>query len=340
MVLLYKYDSESNSNNQKKFDELKQLITNDLKKVDFLIKQKINNKVSYIPKVAGYLVKAGGKRIRPILCLACAKLCNYKGQKHINLSACIEFIHTATLLHDDVIDESKKRRGLKTANDIWGNKSSVLVGDFLLSKSFELMTEVENIEVLKILSETSSIIVEGEISQMLSNRNITTTEDEYLEIIKSKTAHLFATTSKINSYLVKYPDKYKNALDSFGMNLGTAFQLIDDLLDYKSVEKDIGKMVGDDFKEGKITLPIILALRRSNKIENNFWKKTIQDGQIDPGDFQKACSILKKRKVLDDIYTRAKHYGAIAKDALGIFGNSKEKNNLLNVVDFVIDRNF
>ena len=158
MVLLYKYDSESNSNNQKKFDELKQLVTNDLKKVDFLIKQKINNKVSYIPKVAGYLVKAGGKRIRPILCLACAKLCNYKGQKHINLSACIEFIHTATLLHDDVIDESKKRRGLKTANDIWGNKSSVLVGDFLLSKSFELMTEVENIEVLKILSKTSSII--------------------------------------------------------------------------------------------------------------------------------------------------------------------------------------
>ena len=210
----------------------------------------------------------------------------------------------------------------------------------MLSKSFELMTEVENIEVLKILSETSSIIVEGEISQMLSNRNITTTEDEYLEIIKSKTAHLFATTSKINSYLVKYPDKYKNALDSFGMNLGTAFQLIDDLLDYKSLEKDIGKMVGDDFKEGKITLPIILALRRSNKIENNFWKKTIQDGQIDPGDFQKACSILKKRKVLDDIYTRAKHYGAIAKDALGIFDNSKEKNILLNIVDFVIDRNF
>ena len=340
MVLLYKYDSESNSNNQKKFDELNQLVINDLKKVNLLIKDKINNKINYIPKVAGHLVKAGGKRIRPMLCLACAKLCNYKGQKHINLSACIEFIHTATLLHDDVIDESKKRRGLKTANNIWGNKSSVLVGDFLLSKSFELMTEVENIEVLKILSETSSIIIEGEISQMLSNRNVSTTEDEYLEIIKSKTAHLFATTSKINSYLVKYPDKYKNALDSFGMNLGTAFQLIDDLLDYKSVEKDIGKMVGDDFKEGKITLPIILALRRSNKVENNFWKKTIQDGQIDPGDFQKACSILKKRKILDDIHVRAKHYGAIAKDALGIFNDSKEKRILLELVDFTINRNF
>jgi len=195
VVLLYKYDSESNLNNQKKFDDLQQLVNNDLKKVDIIIKEKIKNKINYIPKVASHLVKAGGKRIRPMLCLACAQLCNYKGVKHINLSASIEFIHTATLLHDDVIDESKKRRGLKTANNIWGNKSSILVGDFLLSKSFELMTEVENIEVLKILSKTSSIIIEGEISQMLSNRNIATTEDEYLDIIKSKTAQLFATAS-------------------------------------------------------------------------------------------------------------------------------------------------
>jgi octaprenyl-diphosphate synthase len=340
MVLLYKYDSESNLNNQKKFADLQQFVINDLKKVDILIKEKIKNKINYIPEVAGHLVKAGGKRIRPMLCLTCAQLCNYKGAKHINLSACIEFIHTATLLHDDVIDESKKRRGLKTANNIWGNKSSVLVGDFLLSKSFELMTEVENIEILKILSETSSIIIEGEISQMLSNRNMATTEDEYLDIIKSKTAYLFATASKINSYLMKYPNKYKNALNSFGMNLGTAFQLIDDLLDYKAVEKDFGKMAGDDFKEGKITLPIILALRRSNQVENIFWKKTIQDGQIEPGDFQKACSILKKRKILDDIYIRAKHYGSVAKDALGVFNDAKAKKLLLNIVDFVIDRNF
>ena len=340
MVLLYKYDSESNLNNQKKFADLQQFVINDLKKVDILIKEKIKNKINYIPKVASHLVKAGGKRIRPMLCLACAQLCNYKGVKHINLSASIEFIHTATLLHDDVIDESKKRRGLKTTNNIWGNKSSILVGDFLLSKSFNLMTEVENIEVLKILSKTSSIIIEGEISQMLSNKNIATTEDDYLNIIKSKTAQLFATASKIVSYLIKYPNEYKNALDSFGINLGIAFQLIDDLLDYKAVEKDLGKMTGDDFKEGKITLPIILALRRSNQSENNFWKKTIQDRRIDPGDFEKACSILKKREILDDIHKRAKHYGAIAKDALGIFNNSKEKKILLNIVDFVIDRNF
>ena len=340
MVLLYKYDLEDNLNNQKKFDDLQQLVNNDLKKVDIIIKEKIKNKINYIPKVASHLVKAGGKRIRPMLCLACAQLCNYKGVKHINLSASIEFIHTATLLHDDVIDESKKRRGLKTANNIWGNKSSILVGDFLLSKSFNLMTEVENIEVLKILSKTSSIIIEGEISQMLSNKNIATTEDDYLNIIKSKTAQLFATASKIVSYLIKYPNEYKNALDSFGINLGIAFQLIDDLLDYKAVEKDLGKMTGDDFKEGKITLPIILALRRSNQSENNFWKKTIQDGRIDPGDFEKACSILKKREIFGDIHKRAKHYGAIAKDALGIFNNSKEKKILLNIVDFVIDRNF
>ena len=175
---------------------------------------------------------------------------------------------------------------------------------------------------------------------MLSNKNIATTEDDYLNIIKSKTAQLFATASKIVSYLIKYPNEYKNALDSFGINLGIAFQLIDDLLDYKAVEKDLGKMTGDDFKEGKITLPIILALRRSNQSENNFWKKTIQDGRIDPGDFEKACSILKKREIFGDIHKRAKHYGAIAKDALGIFNNSKEKKILLNIVDFVIDRNF
>ena len=340
MTLLYKFDLESNLNNQKKFDDLQRFVVNDLKKVDILIKEKIKNEIDYIPEVAGHLVKAGGKRIRPMLCLACARLCDYKGTKHIILSACIEFIHTATLLHDDVIDESKKRRGLKTANNIWGNKSSVLVGDFLLSKSFELMTEVENIDVLKILSKTSSIIIEGEISQMLSNRNMATTEDEYLEIIKSKTSHLFSTASKINSYLIECSDERKNALDSFGMNLGTAFQLIDDLLDYKATENDFGKMTGDDFKEGKMTLPIILALRRSNKIENNFWRKTIQDGQISPGDFQKACSILKKRKILNDIHIRAKHYGAIAKDALGIFDNSKEKKILLELVDFTINRNF
>ena len=341
MVLLYKYDLEDNLNNQKKFNDLQKLVNRDLLKVNVVIKEKIKNEINYIPQVAAHLVKAGGKRIRPMLSLVCAQLCNYKnGMEHINLSACIEFIHTATLLHDDVIDESEKRRGLKTANNIWGNKSSVLVGDFLLSKSFELMTEVKNIEVLRILSETSSIIIEGEIAQMLSNRNIATTEDEYLDIIKSKTAQLFATAAKINSYLIKTPNQYKNALDSFGMNLGIAFQLIDDVLDYKAIEEDLGKMVGDDFKEGKITLPIILALRRSNNIERNFWKKTIQVGKIDPGDFEKACSILKKREILNDVQKRAKHYGAVAKDALGIFQNSKEKKILLNLIDFVIDRNF
>ena len=169
---------------------------------------------------------------------------------------------------------------------------------------------------------------------------VTDKEDEYLEIIKSKTAHLFSTASKINTYLIKCPDKYKNALDSFGMNLGTAFQLIDDLLDYKAIENDFGKMTGDDFKEGKITLPIILALRRSDYIEKKFWKKTVQDGQINPGDFEKACSILKKREILYDIQKRAKHYSAIAKDALGIFQHSKEKKILLNIIDFIVDRNF
>ena len=338
MVLLYKYDSESNLNNQKKFDDLQQLVINDLKKVDILIKEKIKNKINYIPEVAGHLVKAGGKKIRSMLCLACARLCNYKGIKHINLSACIEFIHTATLMHDDVIDESKKRRGLKTANNIWGNKSSILVGDFLLSKSFNLMTEVENIEVLKILSKTSSIIIEGEISQMLSNKNIATTEDDYLNIIKSKTAQLFATASKINSYLIEYPNEYKNALDSFGMNLGIAFQLIDDLLDYKAVEKDLGKMTGDDFKEGKITLPIILAYGRSNSKERKFWKKVISDLSQEDQDFEEALSIIKKYNCIEDTIKRAQHFGNVAIDSVDVLKSNNYKECLINLMQASIKR--
>ena len=228
MALLYKYDSVQNLKNQKKFLKLKELVKNDLNKVNSLIKKKINNKISFIPKVSKHLINAGGKRIRPMLCLATSKLCDYNGEKNIELATCVEFIHTATLLHDDVIDNSVKRRGLNTANELWGNKSSVLVGDFLLGKSFELMVEIGNISVLKVLSETASTLIEGEIAQLLTNNDFTTTEDNYLEIIKSKTAKLFSTSCKVGALIAKKPKIYVKALSSYGTNLGMILQIIDD----------------------------------------------------------------------------------------------------------------
>ena len=340
MALLYKYDSVQNLKNQKKFLKLKELVKNDLNKVNSLIKKKINNKISFIPKVSKHLINAGGKRIRPMLCLATSKLCNYNGEKNIELATCVEFIHTATLLHDDVIDNGIKRRGLNTANEIWGNKSSVLVGDFLLGKSFELMVEIENISVLKVLSETASTLIEGEIAQLLTNNDFSTTEDNYLEIIKSKTAKLFSTSCKVGALIANKPKIYVKALDSFGTNLGMTFQMIDDLLDYKSIENETGKKIGNDFEEGKVTLPIILAFHRGDKEERNFWKRTIQNGSRKVGDMEKACHYLNKRNVLNDILDRAKHYGMVAKDALEIFPNKKEKKILLELIDFTINRNF
>jgi len=340
VALLYKYDSVQNLKNQKKFLKLKELVKNDLNKVNSLIKKKINNKISFIPKVSKHLINAGGKRIRPMLCLATSKLCDYNGEKNIELATCVEFIHTATLLHDDVIDNSVKRRGLNTANELWGNKSSVLVGDFLLGKSFELMVEIGNISVLKVLSETASTLIEGEIAQLLTNNDFTTTEDNYLEIIKSKTAKLFSTSCKVGALIAKKPKIYVKALSSFGTNLGMIFQIIDDLLDYKSIENETGKKIGNDFEEGKVTLPIILAFHRGDKEERNFWKRTIQNGSKKVGDMEKACHYLNKRNVLNDIVDRAKYYGMVAKDALEIFPNKKEKKILLELIDFTINRNF
>jgi len=340
VALLYKFDTNKNLKNQKKFLKLKQLVNTDLLKVNNLIKKKTKDNIIFIHKVSKHLINAGGKRIRPILCLTSAKLCDYKGKKNIKLAACVEFIHSATLLHDDVIDNSTKRRGINSANEIWGNKGSVLVGDFLLSKSFELMVEIKQPDVLKVLSETASTLIEGEISQLLTNNDFSTTEDNYLEIIKSKTAKLFSASCKVGALIAKKQKIYSNALDSFGINFGMTFQIIDDLLDYKSIENETGKKIGNDFEEGKVTLPIILAFHRGNNKERNFWIRTIQNGNQKSGDFEKACDYLNKRNILDDILKRAVHYGAVAKDALEIFPNKKEKKILLELVDFTINRNF
>ena len=316
------------------------LVKDELKQVEAEFARQRNSSVPTINEIGKYIQEGGGKRIRPSLLLLCTKLCGEVNDSAIRLASVVEFIHTATLFHDDVIDNSKKRRGISTAHEIWGNKSSVLVGDFLLGKSFELMVDIEQIEILKLLSQTASILIKGEISQLLSNNDISITEDDYLEIIKAKTSKLFATSCEVGALITNKPKIYSNALNSFGMNLGMTFQIIDDLLDYKSIENYTGKKMGNDFAEGKVTLPIILAYHRGNNVERKFWIKTIKKSEQKKGDFEKACDYLEKRNILNDIFERAKHYGNVAKDALEIFPNKKEKKILVDLIDFILNRSF
>ncbi|MDP4796124.1 MAG: polyprenyl synthetase family protein, partial [Rhodospirillales bacterium] len=251
---------------------------------------------------------------------------------------CVEFIHTATLLHDDVVDESELRRGMQSANAIFGNKASVLVGDFLFSRSFELMVEDGSLKVLGILSRASSVIAEGEVLQLLTTNDTETGESQYLEVIKSKTAQLFAAACRIGAVVAERPKVEEDALDSFGMNLGIVFQLIDDVLDYRADQTKLGKTVGDDFREGKITLPVILAFRRGNDEERTFWRRTLEDLEQTDDDLARAIELMEKHGALSDSVDRARHYGAIARDALGIFKECPEKRALINLIDFCIQR--
>ena len=235
------------------------LVLEDLKRVNQVIVDHMQSPVTLIPQLAGHLVAAGGKRLRPVLTLAAAKLCGYDGQRHIPLAACVEFIHTATLLHDDVVDESMLRRGRDSANALWGNQPSVLVGDFLFARAFELMVADGSLKVLKILSKASSVIAEGEVLQLMTTNDTATSEEAYLEVIRAKTATLFAAAAQIGAVVADRPKVEEEALESYGMNLGIAFQLIDDVLDYSAVQAELGKTVGDDFREGKISLPVVLA---------------------------------------------------------------------------------
>jgi octaprenyl-diphosphate synthase len=277
-----------------------------------------------------------------MLTLAASKLCGHDGERHVKLAACVEFIHTATLLHDDVVDDSSLRRGLASANALWGNKASVLVGDFLFSRSFELMVEDGSLSVLSILSRASSVIAEGEVLQLITANDTGTGEDAYLEVIRAKTAALFAAACRIGAVVADRPKVEEEALESYGLNLGIAFQLIDDVLDYSARQEKLGKAIGDDFREGKITLPVILAFRRGDDEERAFWKRTLEDlDQAEDGaDLTRAIKILEKHHSLADTVKRAHHYGAIARDALGIFPDSPAKAALTEIIDFCIDRAF
>ena len=316
------------------------LVADDMRAVNELIVQRMHSPVAMIPQLAGHIVAAGGKRLRPLLTLASARMCGYAGRRHIALAASVEFIHTATLLHDDVVDESDLRRGLASANAVWGNKASVLVGDFLFSRSFELMVEDGSLSVLSILSRASSLIAEGEVMQLTTQNDTETGETQYLEVIKAKTAQLFAAACRIGAIIAARPKVEEDALETFGMNLGTAFQLTDDVLDYSAKQMALGKTVGDDFREGKITLPVILAFRRGDEAERAFWRRTLETLDQRQDDLERAVDLMEKHKALADTVERARHYGAIARDGLGIFADGPEKSALVEIIDFCIERTY
>jgi octaprenyl-diphosphate synthase len=323
---------------QPSLEALTRLVAADLKAVNELIVRRMHSPVALIPQLAGHIVAAGGKRLRPVLTLAASRLCGYTGTRHVALAACVEFIHTATLLHDDVVDRSELRRGLASANAVWGNKTSVLVGDFLFARSFELMVEDGSLEVLAILSHASSVIAEGEVAQLVTANDTETGETAYMDVIKAKTAQLFAAACQIGAIVADRPAVEKEALESYGMNLGIAFQLIDDVLDYSAKQAKLGKTVGDDFREGKITLPVILAFRRGSEAERAFWRRTLEDLNQKETDFDKAVGLMGRYQSLEDTVERARHYGAIARDALGIFPDGAEKDALIELIDFSIHR--
>jgi octaprenyl-diphosphate synthase len=291
-----------------------------------------------IPEVANHLISSGGKRLRPMLTLATAALCGYRGDGHVKLAAGVEFMHTATLLHDDVVDESEMRRGKVTARVRWGNEASVLVGDFLLGQAFKMMVEVGSLRALEILSSASAVIAEGEVMQLAAAKNMETTEDEYLAIIRAKTAELFAAACEVGPVIAGRPKAEAAACRSFGMNLGLAFQLVDDALDYGGASAKLGKNVGDDFREGKITLPVVLSFRRGTTAERTFWRRALEEGEATERDLHQALAIMRRHRALDDTVERARHYGAIAEDALALFPDGAMKRALLEAVEFSIAR--
>ena len=321
-------------------DRLNTLLQDDLKRVNTLILKRMHSPVALIPQLAGHIIAAGGKRLRPMLTLATSRLCGYRGDRHIALAAAVEFIHTATLLHDDVVDDSDLRRGLATANAVWGNKASVLVGDFLFSRAFELMVEDGSLSVLSILSRASAIIAEGEVLQLVTSNDVATTEDAYLEVINAKTAQLFAAASRIGAVVSDRSEAEAQALESFGRNLGIAFQLIDDMLDYSAKQSELGKSVGDDFRDGKITLPVVLALRAADDREREFWRRTLEDSEQRDGDLDHAIELMRRHGTFAATLERAREYGDAARRALSTFRDSPERQALDEVIEFCLERGY
>lgn len=321
-------------------NDLVALVADGMARVNTTILSRTGSDVAMIPEVANHLIASGGKRLRPILTLACARLCGYAGTTDgdVKLAASVEFMHTATLLHDDVVDESDMRRGRVAARIKWGNEASVLVGDFLLGQAFRMMVEVGSLKALDILSAAATVIAEGEVMQLTNAKNLETDEAAYLAVIRGKTAELFAAACEVGPVLAGRSEAEQAAARSYGMNLGIAFQLIDDVLDYGGTSAELGKNVGDDFREGKITLPIVLAYRRASEGERGFWRRTLQQGEIGETDLETALDLLQRHGALEETVARAHHYGAEARAALDIFPDGPVKAALLGVVEFCVAR--
>ena len=319
-------------------DRLVALVGADMQRVNALILSRTGSEVQMIPEVANHLISSGGKRLRPMVTLAAAQMFGYSGDGHVKLATSVEFMHTATLLHDDVVDESDLRRGKKTARMIWGNQASVLVGDFLLGQAFRMMVDVGSLEALDILSTAASIIAEGEVMQLAAANNLETTEDEHFAVIKAKTAALFSAAAEVGPVIAEANRTDKAALRSYGTNLGLAFQLIDDALDYGGSSTELGKNVGDDFREGKVTLPVILAYRRGTAEERAFWTAAIEDNVTDAAALERAIGLMKRHGAISDTIARARHFGDIARDALAPMKSTPQKTALIDVIDFCISR--
>lgn len=315
-----------------------ELTRSDMTRVNELILSKAGSDVELIPKLARHLISSGGKRLRPMVTLAAAQMFGYSGEGHVKLATSVEFMHTATLLHDDVVDESDLRRGKQTARMIWGNQASVLVGDFLLGQAFRMMVEVGSLDALGVLSDAAAVIAEGEVMQLGVAKNLETTEDEYLTVIKAKTAALFSAAAEVGPIIAKASRGDRAALRSYGTNLGLAFQLVDDALDYGGSTRDLGKNVGDDFREGKVTLPVILAYRRGSEEERRFWKDAIEGELDDAALLEKAIRLMHRHGAIVDTVGRARHFGEIARDALAPLKATPQKAALVDVIDFCISR--
>ena len=323
------------------YSDLRRSVEDKLILVEEKISSKLASKVDLVHKMTDYHLKTGGKKLRALLTLETAKLCGYsKGSRDINLAACVELIHAATLMHDDVIDGADIRRGKKTLNTVWGNQSSILVGDYLLSRCFEMMVEDGNIEVLKLLSSTSSEIAQGEVLQLQHKGEIDILEETYLKIISSKTASLFAAATKVGAIISNKDSKYKEALEFYGKNLGLTFQIADDTLDYNSELKVFGKKIGNDFFEGKVTLPIILLYQKIDQDNKKYLKSLFNKEKRNNEELDYILNLIKKNNIIYECYKKAEHFINLSYNSLSVFEDSEEKKILKNLTSFSIERNF
>ncbi len=316
------------------------LFAQELQAVDAVITQMAQSDTVLIPQIAGHIITSGGKRLRPILTLLSAQLFGYDGKRHVNLAAAIEFIHTATLLHDDVVDQSALRRGRDTANALWGNAASVLVGDFLLSCAFQLMARDDNARVLRLLSDTSAIISEGEVMQLAAEKDVAIDAETYLAIVRAKTAQLFAAACQIGPMVTDSGEAAEQALFDYGMALGMAFQITDDVLDYAAEQEALGKEIGDDFRECKMTLPVIVAYAKGDADEQAFWQRTLGEGDQQDGDLDTAMALVVKHGALEAAAEQAKHYAAKAEAALAGMPDGAVREALMEIARFAVARVF